>query len=69
MKKCCLCNGNIEVIRAISGEAAWAEGHNAEPLADGRCCGTCNWTKVIPARIHAARTEPVLPERSKRWLM
>ena len=27
------------------------EGHNADPLSEGRCCDTCNITKVIPARI------------------
>jgi hypothetical protein len=66
MKKCCLCNENIEVVRSLCGEVAWTEGHNADPLAEGRCCDTCNWTKVVPARIHAACTEPVLPERLKR---
>ena len=49
MKKCCLCNENIEVVRSLCGEVAWTEGHNADPLAEGRCCDTCNWTKVVPA--------------------
>ena len=26
-------------------------GHNAEPLASGRCCEACNTTQVIPERI------------------
>jgi hypothetical protein len=26
-------------------------GHNAEPINDGRCCGRCNGTHVLPARI------------------
>ena len=26
-------------------------GHNANPVNSGRCCGTCNDTKVIPARM------------------
>lgn len=25
-------------------------GHNADPVAQGRCCGDCNATKVIPTR-------------------
>jgi hypothetical protein len=31
--------------------SGWTEGHNAEPITDGRCCETCNQTKVIPVRI------------------
>jgi len=38
--RCCIC-GNTYV----------AYGHNAEPLATGRCCDTCNTTKVVPARM------------------
>mgnify|MGYP003660913656 FL=1 len=26
-------------------------GNNAEPVNHGRCCDTCNITKVIPARL------------------
>jgi len=29
----------------------WDGGHNAQPVAKGRCCGTCNDTKVIQARL------------------
>lgn len=28
------------------------EGHNAQPLSRGRCCDTCNTTRVIPYRMH-----------------
>jgi hypothetical protein len=28
-------------------------GNNAEPVKSGRCCDTCNATKVIPARLKA----------------
>ena len=27
--------------------------HNAEPVADGKCCTRCNNTKVLPARLAA----------------
>tara|TARA_R100001015_G_C4480355_1_gene61068 strand:+ start:365 stop:550 length:186 start_codon:yes stop_codon:yes gene_type:complete len=42
MKKCCLCNQEYE-----------GHGHNPLPLynSEGRCCTTCNFTKVLPARI------------------
>ena len=43
--KCCLCHQEIEV------EAnGWANGHNAQPLAEGRCCGDCNVIRVLPTR-------------------
>ena len=38
--KCCFC-----------GEKYDHWGNNAEPvIEDGRCCDSCNWTVVIPAR-------------------
>ena len=43
--KCCLCEKEIEKV------GDWDKGNNAEPVASGRCCGECNNTKVIPARI------------------
>lgn len=45
--KCCLCDGEVEV-----QSNGWCHGHNAEPLVkNGRCCETCNSSKVIPARL------------------
>ena len=26
-------------------------GHNPQPISGGRCCTTCNYTIVIPARL------------------
>ena len=42
MKKCCLCSQEYE-----------GHGHNPLPLynSEGRCCTTCNFTKVLPARL------------------
>ena len=51
--KCCLCNNQIEV--EISG---WSEGHNAQPLAEGRCCSECNDFDVIPARMQGLYQRP-----------
>ena len=28
-------------------------GHDASPVSSGKCCETCNWSEVIPARIKA----------------
>ena len=33
------------------GSTQWREGHNAQPLADGRCCDTCN-NLVIAERLN-----------------
>jgi len=43
---CILCGEPIDI--HCNG---WAEGHNAQPLADGRCCSTCNKERVVPRRI------------------
>ena len=29
----------------------FAEDHNADPIAEGRCCEDCNFRFVIPARL------------------
>ena len=44
---CCLCNSPI-------GEEpkGWEEGHDAQPVFDGLCCTTCNYTVVIPRRMN-----------------
>ena len=42
-KLCVLCK------KSIRG----AYGHNAEPLAKGRCCNHCNAYKVVPQRIQS----------------
>ena len=34
----------------ICGEPVWGHGHNAEPVASGRCCDTCQDVEVMPAR-------------------
>jgi hypothetical protein len=44
--KCSICLSEIEV-----GPGGWSEGHNAAPITEGRCCGECNDTVVIPARL------------------
>ena len=49
--KCSICGDTIEVTWF-----GWAEGNNAEPVNDGRCCDTCDFSVVIPARMEAIRT-------------
>lgn len=48
MKECCLCGNKIYPQIKVSGDY-W--GHNALPLKNGRCCDSCNATKVIPERL------------------
>jgi len=46
---CVICNYPIGLLGENDG------GHNADPVAAGRCCGMCNDTLVIPARLALAR--------------
>ena len=53
--KCCLCSGPIDERRDLTtGEVYWTEGHNAEPVMNGRCCDECNATVVMTRRINNA---------------
>ena len=49
INECVLCGDEIEV--QANG---WSHGHNAQPLADGQCCGSCNMLVII-ARMRQAR--------------
>ena len=49
--KCSLCDGEIEPHPTPEGVVFWRQGHNAQPVNDGRCCGSCNSLVVIPARL------------------
>ena len=48
--QCCICKGEIDV-----QPHGWRWGHNAAPVADGRCCDACNFQVVIPARLENLR--------------
>lgn len=43
--KCSICGNEIEVT-----SFGWAEGNNADPVTDGRCCNNCDENIVIPRR-------------------
>ena len=45
---CSICGELIG--KEVSG-THWDGGHHAWPVNEGRCCGTCNDTKVLPARL------------------
>ena len=48
--QCCVCDGPIDV-----QSNGWAHGHNAQPLADGQCCSSCNIV-VIQQRLEDVRS-------------
>ena len=50
---CSICGHPIE------SEAGWDQGHNAEPITEGRCCNWCNTNVVIPVRIRRKPNKPV----------
>ena len=48
--ECDICGFEIDK-QYKEGKMFWDQGHNAEPVVEGRCCTMCNDTKVIPARM------------------
>ena len=48
--QCCVCDGPIDV-----QSNGWAHGHNAQPIADGQCCSSCNMI-VIQQRLEDVRS-------------
>lgn len=50
-QSCVICNQKIEV----DSDGIWDGGHNAYPVADGRCCQQCNRTVVIIERLRLYR--------------
>ena len=49
--KCDLCGGDIEQKKNDDGSVWWNEGHNAQPVSNGKACDTCHNEKVLPARM------------------
>ena len=50
--KCIICKDDIEhKMHPTTGEVYWTEGNNAQPVADGRCCDSCDCRVVIPTRL------------------
>ena len=52
--KCSICKlTEIEKQYDDKGNVYWDQGHNAQPVNDGRCCDSCN-TLVLAKRIREA---------------
>lgn len=45
-RKCSICESKI--VADLNG---WNGGHNSWPVNDDKCCGYCNDTVVLPARM------------------
>lgn len=54
--KCSICGNPVE------NDRGWKGGHNAQPINDGRCCGSCNAMIVLPRRFHDAQGKNLLPQ-------
>lgn len=50
--KCSICKQEIYTDR----------GHNAEPIAKGKCCEMCNQTRVIPERLKQISTLNIITD-------
>lgn len=58
---CSLCRYSIKD-DAKSQNIEWELGCNAEPLADGQCCESCDKERVIPVRMAFAFNHPKAEE-------
>ena len=47
----CMKGGMIKMKCVICGQEIKGHGHNAEPIAKGKCCDICNTYVVIPTRL------------------
>ena len=47
---CSICQLDVDHHRKADGTVYWTDGHNAQPINNGRCCTRCNEAVVIPAR-------------------
>ena len=64
---CSICGVEIAPhYHPITGAVYWSQGHNAEPVTDGRCCDLCNHAVVIPVRLSLGRA--ATKEEVKNWL-
>ena len=48
---CSICGDKVDLhLHPVTGEVYWDQGHNAQPLASGRACDSCN-DRVIDTRL------------------
>ena len=56
---CSICGFPINVILASDGYA-FSDSRNADPVNDGRCCGSCDMYVVMPARMKESQVYHLL---------
>lgn len=49
--ECCICKKEIDKVTDGNGRIIYDQGHNADPVENGRCCSRCNYEIVLPARL------------------
>tara|TARA_R100000458_G_C8143751_1_gene153923 strand:- start:313 stop:630 length:318 start_codon:yes stop_codon:yes gene_type:complete len=65
-KTCDICKGDIQPVRdEKNGKVIWSDGHNAQPILDGRCCDECN-SYVLALRLKQMNMRDELDAIS-RW--
>jgi hypothetical protein len=52
---------------SICGGPIVGDGHDAEPINDGRCCDRCFWETVVPARLRQIRDD-AKRQGKKGWM-
>tara|TARA_R100000742_G_C4220686_1_gene44543 strand:- start:141 stop:323 length:183 start_codon:yes stop_codon:yes gene_type:complete len=58
-KDCSICGSKIPPHTTSKGVVYWEGGHNAMPVAEGRCCDLCHDNIVLPERIQQTRKDLV----------
>jgi len=56
-KDCRICGSKIQPHTTPEGVVYWEGGHNAMPVAEGRCCDLCHGETVLPARLKQMKEE------------
>jgi len=47
IKMCCLCNQPLDVYKNDDGKVIYNNGNDALPLANGRCCNSCDMSVTL----------------------
>jgi len=50
---CVICDDHIDKQYTTDGTMFWDQGHNAQPVREGRCCSMCHEFIVLPAVLKA----------------
>ena len=65
--KCKICKEKVDIQKDANGNVVWRGGHNARPVANGRCCSKCNDDIVIPVRLIFVQAERLVEDVKKNY--